>query len=887
MEHLDKFAKHITKTINRTEELRRYGRLPLKDIFNQFESSGNGITTEIAEVRLKEFGLNEILYQKPKPWYIQFLQAFISPFNLVILFLASVSFVTDVLISETSSWKTIIILGVMVALGGTLKFFQEYKSNIASQNLKSMIKTYATVERNGMPLCEEEITKLVPGDVIHLAAGDMIPADVRFILTKDLFLSQSSLTGESEPVEKFHILKREITEDTIASDIDNLGLLGTNIISGSATAIIISTGEDTYMGSMKEMFITNRVKTSFEKGVDDVSKLLIKFMVVMVPIVFFINIYFKGNILESLLFSVSVAVGLTPEMLPMIVTTNLAKGAYALSKKRTIVKKLESIQNFGAMDILCTDKTGTLTLDRIVVQKHLNIEGVEDLRVLKHAYLNSYFQTGLRNLMDRAVMDRGQIEGLEDLHNKYIKIDEIPFDFNRRRMSVILEHSAPIDGIKKLEVVTKGAVEEVLAICSFAEINKTSVELTDEIKSKIMNTVEQLSSQGMRVVAVAKKKLLTEHHSNFQISDECEMSLMGYIAFLDPPKDDVKDAIAALAKSGVSVKILTGDNDLVTKKVCADVGLKVDNILLGNQMEKMSDEELLKVVEGITVFAKLSPIQKSKIVKALQTLGHTVGFMGDGINDSAALKQADVGISVDTAVDIAKESADIILLDKDLSILEDGVIEGRRIFGNILKYIKMTSSSNFGNVFSVLIASAFLPFLPMLPVHLLIQNLFYDFSQVSIPWDKMDKEYLEKPKQWVSSDLKRFMLWIGPLSSVFDIATFALMWYIFKANNLDTQSLFQTGWFVEGLLTQTLIVHMIRTEKIPFIQSRASGSVIALTSFIILLGIITPYTIFGQMIGFVPLPVSYFLWLSLILLGYFALTLSVKYIYIKKFKTWL
>ncbi|MGL5055208.1 MAG: magnesium-translocating P-type ATPase [Fusobacteriaceae bacterium] len=886
MEHLDKFAKHITKTINRTEELRRYGRLPLTDIFKQFESGGNGITSEIAEKRLKEFGPNEILYQKPKPWYIQFLQAFISPFNLVILSLAAVSFVTDVLISQESSWKTIIILGIMVALGGTLKFFQEYKSNIASQNLKSMIKTYATVERNGTPPCEEDIKKLVPGDVIHLAAGDMIPADVRFILTKDLFLSQSSLTGESEPVEKYHTLKHDITDDTIASDIDNLGLLGTNIISGSATALIISTGEDTYMGSMKEIFISNRVKTSFEKGVDDVSSLLIKFMIIMVPIVFFINIYFKGNILESLLFSVSVAVGLTPEMLPMIVTTNLAKGAYALSKKRTIVKKLESIQNFGAMDILCTDKTGTLTLDRIVVQKHLNIEGIEDLRVLKHAYLNSYFQTGLRNLMDRAVMDRGQLEGLEDLHNKYIKIDEIPFDFNRRRMSVILEHATPVDGIRKLAVVTKGAVEEVLSICSFAEINKSSVELTDEIKSKIMNTVEQFSAQGMRVVAVAEKKL-AEHHNNFQISDECEMSLMGYIAFLDPPKDDVKDAIASLSKSGVTVKILTGDNDLVTKKVCSDVGLKVDNILLGSQMEKMSDEELSKVVESTTVFAKLSPVQKSKIVKALQNLGHTVGFMGDGINDSAALKQADVGISVDTAVDIAKESADIILLDKDLSILEDGVVEGRRIFGNILKYIKMTSSSNFGNVFSVLIASAFLPFLPMLPVHLLIQNLFYDFSQVSIPWDKMDKEYLEKPKKWVSSDLKRFMLWIGPISSVFDIATFALMWYVFKANHFDTQSLFQTGWFVEGLLTQTLIVHMIRTEKIPFIQSRASGSVIALTSLIILLGIITPYTIFGHMIGFVPLPLMYFPWLALILLGYFALTLSVKHIYIKKFKTWL
>ncbi|MBP6322898.1 MAG: magnesium-translocating P-type ATPase, partial [Fusobacteriaceae bacterium] len=474
-----------------------------------------------------------------------------------------------------------------------------------------------------------------------------------------------------------------------------------------------------------------------------------------------------------------------------------------------------------------------------------------------------------------------------NLHNLYLKIDEIPFDFNRRRMSVILEHSVEVQGIKKLEVITKGAVEEVLSICTFADINKETIELTEEIKRKIMLTVEQLSKQGMRVVAVAQKKLKAEHHGNFKISDECDMSLMGYIAFLDPPKDDARDAIETLAKNGIQVKILTGDNDLVTKKICFDVGLEIDNILLGNQMEKMDDEELLKIIEKTTIFAKLSPIQKSKIVRLLQQLGHTVGFMGDGINDSAALKQADIGISVDTAAAIARESADIILLDKNLSILEDGVVEGRRIFGNILKYIKMTSSSNFGNVFSVLIASAFLPFLPMLPIQLLIQNLFYDFSQISIPWDKMDKEYLEKPKQWMANDLKRFMLCIGPLSSVFDILTFLLMWHIFKANTPNMQSLFHSGWFIEGLLTQTLIVHMIRTEKIPFIQSRASISVVFLTCAVIILGIITPYSSFGTMIGFVPLPLAYFGWLLFILSGYFLLTLFVKSIYIKKFKVWL
>lgn len=888
MEHLNKIARHITKSISVTEELRLYSKMSLQEIFEEFKTTGNGITKDEAKQRLFEYGKNEIIYHKAKPWYIQLFNAFINPFNLVILALALISIITDVFMSHgQSSWKTVIILCIMVALGGFLKFFQEFKSTTASEKLKLMIKTTTAVERNGDEIQEEDIKELVPGDIIHLAAGDMIPADVRFIITKDIFLSQSALTGESEPVEKLVVPKLLVNDDTIASDIQNIGLLGTNVISGSAVALVISTAEDTYLGSMKEMFIANRVKTSFEKGVDDVSKLLITFMFIMVPIVFLINALLKNSLLESLLFSVSIAVGLTPEMLPMIVTTNLAKGALNLSKKRTIVKKLEAIQNFGAMDILCTDKTGTLTIDRIVVQKYMNIDGIEDIRILKHAYLNSYFQTGLKNLMDRAIIDRGNVEGMKELHNKYIKVDEIPFDFNRRRMSVILQHSKTEDDSIKQEVITKGAIEEILKICSYAEINKVVVKLTEDIKKNIIKTVEFLSLQGMRVVAVAERKLKEEHHGNFKITDEIEMTLIGYIGFLDPPKDDAKDAINALKKNGVSVKILTGDNDLVTKKICFDVGLEIDSILLGNQIEKMDDEALSFLIEKTTVFAKLSPSQKSRIVRLLQNLGHTVGFMGDGINDSAALKQADVGISVDTAVDIAKESADIILLEKNLSILEDGVIEGRRIFGNIIKYIKMTSSSNFGNVFSVLIASAFLPFLPMLPIQLLLQNLLYDFSQVTIPWDNMDKEYLSKPKKWEAHDLKKFMLCIGPLSSIFDILTFILMWYIFKTTTLETQSIFQSGWFIEGLLTQTLIVHMIRTEKIPFVQSCASLPVIIMTSIIILIGILIPFTHFGNMVGFVSLPPTYFLWLLLILIGYFSLTLFIKKIYIKKFKSWL
>ncbi|MEG1189200.1 MAG: magnesium-translocating P-type ATPase, partial [Cetobacterium sp.] len=799
--------------INIVEILKEYSQMNCDQIFKEFESSKSGITSEEATKRLKKFGKNEILYHKSKPWYTQLFKAFINPFNLIILILAIVSVITDIIMAEgEASWRTIIVLTIMVLLGGLLKFFQEYKSNIASENLKLLIKTTSAVERNGNNIQEEDIKELVPGDIIHLSAGDMIPADIRLLATKDLFLSQSALTGESEPVEKISECKKIITDKITPSELENIGLLGTSVVSGSAIAIIISTGENTYLGSMKEMFMTTRVKTSFEKGIDDVSKLLIKFMCIMVPIVFIINILFKGNILESFLFSISIAVGLTPEMLPMIVTTNLAKGALSLSKKRTIVKKLE------ALDILCTDKTGTLTLDRIVVQKHLNIDGEEDLGVLKYGYLNSYFQTGLKNLMDKAILERGNIEGLINLQNKYVKVDEIPFDFTRKRMSVILD-STDENGNKNLEVITKGAVEEILSVSKFAEINKTVVQLNAEIINKIMDMVDYLSSQGMRIIAISKKKLREEHVGNFKIEDENEMILIGYIGFLDPPKDDAKEAIQALEQYGLKIKILTGDNDVVTKKICKDVGLEVQNILLGNEMDKMSDQELQIAVEKTTVFAKLSPVQKSKIVKALQILGHTVGYMGDGINDSAALKQADVGISVDTAVDIAKESADIILLEKNLMVLEEGVIEGRKIFGNINKYIKMTASSNFGNMFSVLIASAFLPFLPMLPIQLLIQNLLYDFSQTSIPWDHMDKEYLVKPRKWESNDLKKFMLCIGPLSSVFDIATFILMWYIFKANNLGMQSLFQSGWFVEGLLNQLLNLHKIIKEKINFIKS--------------------------------------------------------------------
>lgn len=715
---------------------------------------------------------------------------------------------------------------------------------------------------------------------MYLAAGDMIPADIRIISSKDLFVSQSSLTGESEPVEKYPNLKEKDKELGV-TELDNICLLGTNIISGSATAVVVATGDDTYFGSMASSLSGPRVKTSFEKGVNSVSTLLIKFMLIMVPIVFFINGITTGRWLEALLFAVSIAVGLTPEMLPMIVTSNLAKGAVSMAKRKTVVKKLDAIQNFGAMDVLCTDKTGTLTLDKIVVERHLNINGEEDIRVLRHAYLNSFYQTGLRNLMDVAILEHGKDQGFNELEKNYMKVDEIPFDFSRRRMSVVLKNK---DG--KRQLVTKGAVEEMLSICAFAEYNGEVVELTEKIKNKVLNMVTKLNNEGMRVIAVAQKNDIPDENT-FSIKDESNMVLMGYIGFLDPPKESAAEAIKALKENGVNVKVLTGDNDAVTKKICKEVGLIVDNILLGSDIEKINDEELSKLVDNTNVFAKLSPLQKSRIIKVLQNKGHTVGFMGDGINDAAALRQADVGISVDTAVDIAKESADIILLEKNLMVLEEGVIEGRRVFGNIIKYIKMTASSNFGNVFSVLIASAFLPFLPMLPIHLLVQNLLYDISQISIPWDTMDQEYLKKPRKWNADDISRFMIFIGPISSIFDIITYLVMWFVFKANTPAMQALFQSGWFIEGLLSQTLVVHMIRTKKIPFIQSRATAPVLLLTGVIVVVGIFIPFTSFGASIGLQALPIAYFPWLIGILLSYCVLTQIVKTMYIKKFNRWL
>ena len=861
-------------------------------VYSTLETSDEGLSIEQVEDRQTQFGSNEVVHEKAPAWYIQLFQAFLTPFNAVLILIALTSFVIDVILASPADrdYKTVIVVGVMVLLSSIIRFWQEFRSNVAAEKLKSMVKTTATVIRKEEGKKEIDIKELVPGDIIFLSAGDMIPADCRIIQSKDLFLNQSTLTGEALPVEKKEAIITDAQNKT-PLELENICFMGTNVESGQAHAVIVTTGNQTYFGSISKSISGKRAETSFDKGVNSVSWLLIRFMLIMVPLVFVINGFTKGNWLEALLFAIAVAVGLTPEMLPMIVTANLAKGAVTMSKRKVIVKRLNAIQNIGAMDVLCTDKTGTLTLDKIVLERHLNVDGVEDDEVLKWAYLNSYHQTGLKNLLDVAILDHVEIKDYLKVEEQFKKIDEIPFDFQRRRMSVILEQTN-----HKHLLICKGAVEEILGLCSHAfdpgedrqlHIEQDRIVPIDEtINNNILQLSKKLNKEGLRVLLVAIKEY-DERPLTYTFADESNMVLTGFIGFLDPAKPSAKPSIEALQKLGVTLKVLTGDNDIVTKKICRDVGIPINNILLGNDLEKINDDELKERIDDISIFAKLSPVQKSRVVKVLQAKGHTVGFMGDGINDAAALRDADVGISVDTAVDIAKESADIILLEKDLMVLRKGVIYGRRTFGNIIKYIKMTASSNFGNMFSMLGASAFLPFLPMMPVQLLVQNLLYDISQISIPWDKMDAEYIEQPRKWETGNLAKFMLFIGPISSVFDYATFAVLFFVFKANSAEHQSLFQSGWFIEGLLSQTLIVHMIRTRKIPFIQSWATAPVLALTTAIMAIGIIIPFTSFAAVLKLQSLPLSYFPWLAAILIGYCLLTQLIKTWYLKKFDSWL
>jgi Mg2+-importing ATPase len=885
------FSKNGAEVLS-LEKMKEVAVADDKTFFRLLESKLQGLSEEQVLERQEKFGMNEIRHEKAPAWYRQLLYAFLTPFNGVLSSVALVSLITDVWLvtPEEREYKTVILVSAMILLSSLIRFWQEFRSNKAAEHLKGMIKTTAAVLRLGEAKKEINIEELVPGDIVFLSGGDMIPADCRIIQSKDLFVSQSILTGESLPVEKREFPVTDATNKSLI-EFDNICFMGTNVVSGTATVLVVTTGDATYFGSISKSLTGKRVETSFDKGVNSVSWLLIRFILVMVPLVFLINGLTKGTWLEAFLFALTVAVGLTPEMLPMIVTTNLAKGAINMSKRKVIVKRLNAIQNIGAMDVLCTDKTGTLTMDRIVMQVHRNVHGERDFEVLKWAYLNSYYQTGLKNLLDLAVLDHFEVRHMLKLEEHFIKVDEIPFDFQRRRMSVILQQS---NG--KHLLICKGALEEMLPLCSHAfdpgedrrlHIEQDKVVPMDEKMQRIVTeNANALNEDGLRVLLVAIKEF-DSRALTYSVADEKDMVLTGFIGFLDPPKPSAKQSIDALQKLKVDVKVLTGDNEIVTKKICKDVGISINSVLLGAELEKMSDDELKEKLETTNVLAKINPLQKSRIVKLLQSKGHTVGFMGDGINDAAALRDADVGISVDTAVDIAKESADIILLEKDLMVLRRGVIYGRRTFGNIIKYIKMAASSNFGNMFSVLGASAFLPFLPMLPVQILTQNLLYDISQVSIPWDRMDKEFIEQPQKWNAGGIKKFMLYIGPISSIFDYVTFAVMFFIFKANSPEHQSLFQTGWFIEGLLSQTLIVHMIRTRQIPFIQSWATAPVVALTSLVMAVAIFIPFSPFATVVKMQPLPLSYFPWLIGILLSYCFLTQMVKVWFIKKFNYWL
>jgi len=859
-------------------------------------STTAGLTELDAEGRLQRDGHNEVAHDRPPHALVQLLQAFNNPFIYVLMTLTGISFFTDFWLplqaGEETDLTGVIIVLVMVLASGLMRFWQEHRSAKAAEALKAMVRTTAAVlrrEQMGMQARVREVPMrdLVVGDIIQLSAGDMIPADIRLIESRDLFISQAVLTGEALPVEKYDTLGAVQEKSATAQaadqqdllDLPNICFMGTNVVSGTATAVVVATGSRTYFGSLARSIVGSRTQTAFDRGVNSVSWLLIRFMLVMVPIVLLINGFAKGDWAEAFMFALAVAVGLTPEMLPMIVSANLAKGASAMAKRKVVVKRLNAIQNFGAMDVLCTDKTGTLTQDRIILEHHVDISGSRCDEVLQLAWLNSYHQSGMKNLMDRAVVSFAEENPHFTPPAAWRKVDELPFDFVRRRLSVILA-----DARGHHLLVCKGAVEEMLETATRVRKNGVTQTIDAALRAELLQLAEDYNRDGFRVLLVGTRDIARDQIKNqYSASDERELVIEGFLTFLDPPKETAGPAIAALRDNGVTVKVLTGDNAIVTAKICREVGLEVGEPLLGRDIERMDDEVLGRLVEERTVFAKLTPLQKSRVLKALQANGHTVGFLGDGINDAPALRDADVGISVDSGTDIAKESADIILLEKSLMVLEEGVIKGRETFGNIMKYLNMTASSNFGNVFSVLVASAFIPFLPMLPMHLLVQNLLYDISQIAIPFDNVDEEMLKKPQRWQPADVGRFMVFFGPISSIFDITTFALMWYVFDANTPDHQTLFQSGWFVVGLLTQTLIVHMIRTPKIPFLQSRAAMPLMVMTGVIMAVGIFLPMGPLAHYFKLQALPSLYFVFLPLILLAYMALTQAVKGFYVRRF----
>jgi len=848
-------------------ELLEKARADSDTVLKELGSQLGGLSGAEADSRLKRVGANEIAREKRQSVLMRLLSNVKNPLVLLLVALGVISYLTGDL-------RATVVIFVMVVLGVVLRFFQELRADNAAEKLQAMVSNTATLVRDGK---EEEVSLklLVPGDIIRLAAGDMVPADVRVLSSKDLFLNQAALTGEALPVEKKAAPAPADVQNPL--ELPNLCFLGSNVESGSATAVVILTGNRTYFGSLAASIVGQRQLTSFDLGINKFTWLMIRFIAVMVPAVFLINGLSKHNWLEAFLFAMAVAVGLTPEMLPMIVTVNLSKGALAMARKKVIVKRLNAIQNFGAMDVLCTDKTGTLTQGKIVLEKHLDAEGNPSEKVLQYGYLNSFHHTGLKNLLDAAILDHKELREHLKADEKYHKIDEIPFDFVRRRMSVVVEDDAGLNTL-----ICKGAVEEVLGLCTRVEVKGEVIEVLPEHDAKRRQLADDLNSQGFRVIALAYKQMPGGSDAPlYSVKDESDLILLGFLAFLDPPKDTAAEALKRLHGLSVDVKVLTGDNEIITAYICKRVGMPVEHLLLGSQIEAMNDTELAEAASVTSVFARLAPAHKERIIRALQSKGHVLGFMGDGINDAPALKAADVGISVDSAVDIAKESSDIILLENSLLVLEQGVLEGRRVFGNIVKYIKMAASSNFGNMFSVVGASAFLPFLPMLPIQVLTNNLLYDFSQTTIPTDQVDADWLTKPRQWRIGRLLRFILFIGPISSIFDYLTFFLMLYIF--NCWHNPALFHTGWFVESLFTQTLIIHVIRTNKIPFIQSWASWPLILTSLIIVAAGAWLTISPLAATLGFVPVPPLYWLYLALMLLGYALLTQVVKTWFIRRF----
>ena len=872
---------------------------PLNETLSFYKTSLTGLTEEQVEKNRDLYGENTITKGQEDSILKKIYESIINPFTIILLVIAMISMVTNVWLAKPGQEDptTSIIIVVLVLISGGIRFVQELRSDKAATNLSKMIVNTATVIREGQSL-EVAIEDLVVGDIVKLSAGDMIPADLILIESRDFFVQQSGLTGESDSVEKLALSKMSQSNFDSLLEAEALAFMGTNVISGSAKALILAVGDDTMMGEIEQTLNTYDEPTSFEREMNSISWLLIRLMLVMVPIVFLSNGLTDGDWLEAGVFALSVGVGLTPEMLPMIITASLAKGSIIMAKEKVVIKKLNAIQDLGAIDILCTDKTGTLTQDEIVLEYPLDIHGDLDLSVLRRAYLNSYFQTGLKNLMDRAIISRTEKEAkehaiLQNLDTSFQKIDELPFDFERRRMSVIVK-----DENEVVSLVTKGALEEMLAISTHVEYQGQISPLTDDIRVEILKEVDQLNQQGLRVLGVAYKTGLKEGFA-YSVEDEKEMILTGYLAFLDPPKPSAAPAIQALLEHGVQTKILTGDNEKVTQAVCEKVGLDVDQILLGSDIDAMTDEELAQAVEKVTVFAKLSPDQKARIILQLKRNGHGVGYMGDGINDAPSMKVADVGISVDTAVDIAKETADVILLDKDLMVLEKGLVEGRKVYANMTKYIKMTVSSNFGNIFSLLVSGIFLPFLPMAPIHLIVLNLVYDLSCISLPFDNVDEDFLKHPHKWEAKSITRFMIWMGPISSAFDILTFILLYFVIvpmatgQAYVHGAESatgfiiLFQTGWFIESMWSQTMVIHMLRSAKLPFLQSRPSwfvlGTTLLAASFVTFL----PYSSIASLLHLTPLEPIYFLFLLLIIVLYMISVTVVKRLYIKKFKSWL